>query len=76
MARCWVSAWIPAFAIDRNAPQDDLRSAQAWLLIYTILDQSNRAATTEGVAADPMMIEVLADSFLDFVRGTDSTACA
>ena len=38
------------------------------LPIYTILDQRNHAATTEGVAANSMMIEVLADSFLDFAN--------
>lgn len=60
---------IPAFDIDCDDPRDQRRWVQAWLLIYTILDQSNHAATTAGVSANPAMIEVLADSFLDFVRG-------
>ena len=58
---------IPAFAVDRDDPRDQRRWVRAWLLIYTILDQSNHAATTQGVGAHPMMIEVLADNFLDFV---------
>jgi AcrR family transcriptional regulator len=60
---------IPAFDVDRDQPCDQRRWVKAWLLIYTILDQSNHAATRSGVATNPMMIEVLADSFLDFVRG-------
>ena len=55
---------IPAF----DFKDDTYRRTKAWLLLYTILDQSNRAATTSGLASDPTMIEVLADSFLDFVR--------
>lgn len=58
---------IPAFAVDADLPDDQRRWVKAWLLIYTILDQSNHAATTQGVATNPMMIEVLADIFLDFV---------
>ena len=60
---------IPAFDVNPDRPEDAKRRVAAWLLLYTILDQSNHAATTEGVAANPMMIEVLADSFLDFVDG-------
>jgi AcrR family transcriptional regulator len=60
---------IPAFDVDPDQPCDQRRWVKAWLLIYTILDQSNHAATRSGVATNPMMIEVLADSFLDFVRG-------
>lgn len=52
-----------------DRPEDDKRRVRAWLLLYTILDQSNHAATTHGVAVNPMMIEVLADSFSDFVNG-------
>ncbi|KMS51870.1 hypothetical protein V474_02175 [Novosphingobium barchaimii LL02] len=58
---------IPAFAAGQGTASDQRRAVRAWLLIYTILDQSNHAARTCGIAADPMMIEVLADSFLDFV---------
>ena len=59
---------IPAFAVDPDRPEDQRRWVKAWLLIYTILDQSNRAATTESVSANPEMIEVLADDFIGFVR--------
>lgn len=61
---------IPAFAIDPDAPADQRRWVEAWLLIYTILDQGNHAATRSGVAAHPMMIEVLADRFLEFAGGS------
>jgi AcrR family transcriptional regulator len=63
---------IPAFAIDPDCPADQRRWVRAWLLIYTILDQSNHAATRSGMANNPMMIEVLADSFLGFVRGDEN----
>jgi AcrR family transcriptional regulator len=59
---------IPAFAVGPD--KDQRRWVKAWLLIYTILDQSNHAATRSGVSTNPMMIEVLADNFLDFVRGS------
>lgn len=59
---------IPAFAINAEDSDSNKRHVRAWLLLYTILDQSNHAATTESVATNPMMIEVLADSFLDFVN--------
>jgi len=60
---------IPAFMLDPQEPSDQKQWVKAWLLIYTILDQSNHAATDSGIARTPFMIEVLADSFLDFVRG-------
>lgn len=60
---------IPAFDIDPYAPVDQRRWVQAWLLVYTILDQSNHAATRSGVATNPQMIEILADNFLAFVSG-------
>ena len=63
---------IPAFDIK----DDSYRRAKAWLLIYTILDQSNRAATMPGNGNNPMMVEVLADSFVDFVRGGDQPPAA
>lgn len=59
---------IPAFAIDTDAPADARRRVEAWLLLYTILDQSNHAATRSGISADPLMIDVLAGTFLDFVN--------
>ena len=60
---------IPAFDVDPASAADDKRKVRAWLLLYTILDQSNHAAAPHGVADNPMMIEVLADSFLEFVNG-------
>ncbi len=63
---------IPAFAVDAVLPADQRRWVRAWLLIYTILDQSNHAATRSGMANNPMMIEVLADSFIDFVSGDEN----
>lgn len=65
---------IPAFALDPDQPDDQRRWVKAWLLIYTILDQGNHAATRSGIAANPMMIEVLADSFLEFVQKGDTAA--
>ena len=59
---------IPAFDGDPDRPADEKRQVWGWLLLYTILEQSNHAATTQGMAANPMMIEVLADSFMDFVE--------
>ena len=56
---------IPAFALDPQA--DRKRWLEAWLLIYEILDQSNHAARGAGVSTDPMVIEILADRFLQFV---------
>ena len=58
---------IPAFAIDRDDAGQQRRWVKAWLLIYTILDQSNHAATRSGIAQDPEMIHVLSDDFLVFV---------
>ncbi len=58
---------IPAFALDPQA--DRKRWLEAWLLIYEILDQSNHAARGAGVSTDPMVIEILADRFLQFVSG-------
>ena len=60
---------IPAFAVRADDPDGGRSWVRAWLLIYTILDQSNHAATTQSMATNPMMIEVLADSFLEFVTG-------
>ena len=60
---------IPAFDVTPDRSIDQRRWVKGWLLIYTILDQSNHAATTSGPASNPMMIEVLADDFLDFVTG-------
>jgi AcrR family transcriptional regulator len=58
---------IPAFAADQADPSERRRWLEAWLLIYEILDQSNHAALDSGVAADPLVLEILADRFLRFV---------
>jgi AcrR family transcriptional regulator len=56
---------MSAFAID---PVADRRAwLEAWLLLYELLDQSNHAARGAGVAADPMVIDILAERFLSFV---------
>ena len=64
-----LGATIPAFAIDRDAPDGRRRWIEAWLILYEILDQSNHAALDSGVATDPVVIDVLADRFLRFVAG-------
>lgn len=74
-AHAQIDAWIatlgeaiPAFALDPATACDRRRWLEAWLLIYEILDQSNHAALDSGVAADPLMLEILADRFLSFVN--------
>lgn len=59
---------IPAFAIDRDKPQEQRRWLEAWLLIYELLDQSNRAAWDRALANEPLMIDILASRFVDFVN--------
>ena len=59
---------IPAFALDRREPHGRRRWLEAWLLIYEILDQSNHAARESGIATDPLIIEILAERFIAFVR--------
>lgn len=63
---------IPAFAAAPDDPDGGKRYVRAWLLLYTILDQSNHAVTTESVSAHPQMIEILADSFLEFVSSSET----
>jgi AcrR family transcriptional regulator len=58
---------IPAFAADPEAPQERRRWVEAWLLLYEIFDQANHAARDSGIAADPLIIEILADRFIRFV---------
>ncbi len=58
---------IPAFALDRDNPDHRRRWLEAWLLLFELLDQSNHAALDSGIAADPLMIELLGDRFLHFV---------
>ncbi len=69
-----IAAWIeelgrsiPAFALDKENPDHRRRWLEAWLLLFELLDQSNHAALDSGVAADPLMIELLGDRFLHFV---------
>lgn len=67
----WIDALgeeIPAFALRTDDPRDRRRWLEAWLLVYEILDQSNHAALDSGIATDPVVIDILADRFLDFVR--------
>ena len=59
---------FPAFALDPDLPADRKRWLEAWLLIYEILDQSNHAGRGAGVSTDPLIIEILADRFLRFIR--------
>ena len=59
---------IPAFADCSGPDCDQHRRIKAWLLLYTILDQSNAAATDSSVVESAVLVDVLADSFLDFVR--------
>ncbi len=58
---------IPAFAVRPDREDERRRWLEAWLLLYEILDQSNHSALASGVASDPLVIEILADRFLDFV---------
>ncbi len=67
-----LGATIPAFAVDPDRPDERRRWLEAWLLIYEILDQGNHAALNSGVATDPLVIEILADRFLQFVRSRPS----
>lgn len=60
---------IPAFALDSQAPEQRRRWLEAWLLIYEILDQANHAARDSGISGDPLVAEILAARFLDFVSG-------
>jgi AcrR family transcriptional regulator len=62
---------IPAFALDPETESHRRRWIEAWLLVYEILDQSNHAARGSGVAGDPLMLDVLAQRFLAFVRTAD-----
>ena len=58
---------IRAFAVDPDKPDERRQWLEAWLVIYEILDQSNHAALDSGVAADPLVIDILSDRFLHFV---------
>lgn len=58
---------IPAFALDPDDPAERRRWLEGWLILYEILDQSNHAALTSGIATDPLVIEILSDRFVAFV---------
>jgi AcrR family transcriptional regulator len=62
---------IPSFDVRPDRPQERRKWLEAWLLLYEILDQSNHAALDSGVAADPLVMEILTDRFLAFVEGAD-----
>lgn len=63
-----LGADIPAFAVKRDQAGQREQWFKAWLLIYEILGLSGHAAVHAGVATDPLMIEILADKFLEFVN--------
>jgi AcrR family transcriptional regulator len=60
--------YIPAFEVRPDRPQERRKWLEAWLLLYEILDQSNHAALDSGVAADPLVMEILTDRFLAFIE--------
>ena len=60
---------IQAFAIDPANEKQRKRWLEAWLLVYEILYQSNHAARGSGISTDPLIIEVISDRFIKFVRG-------
>ena len=57
---------IPAFAADPDGP-DRKRWLEGWLIVYQILDQSNQATLDMGLGRDPLVIELLAERFVEFV---------
>jgi AcrR family transcriptional regulator len=59
---------IPAFAASPDRTGERRQWLEAWLLLYEILDQSNHAALKSGIAADPLIVDILADRFLRFVE--------
>ena len=65
---------IPAFAIDRENPSEHRRWLEAWLLMHELFDQSNLAAWDRAFATDPLMIDILASRFVDFVNSVRATA--
>lgn len=58
---------IPAFKPGTTEACSKRRLVEAWLLMYEILDQSNHAARDASVAADRLIIEILADRFINFL---------
>jgi AcrR family transcriptional regulator len=63
-----LGATIAAFNVHPGRPEERRKWLEAWLLLYEILDQSNHAALDSGVAADPLVIEILTDRFVAFVN--------
>jgi AcrR family transcriptional regulator len=61
---------IPAFNVHPDVPQQRRKWLEGWLLMYEILDQSNHAALDSGIAGDPLVLEILTDRFLEFVKST------
>jgi AcrR family transcriptional regulator len=57
---------IPAFAADPDGP-DRKQWLDGWLVAYQILDQSNQATLDMGLGRDPLVIELLAERFVEFV---------
>ena len=67
-----LGASIPAFNVRPNRRGERRRWLEAWLLIFEILDQSNHAALESGVANDPLVVDILSDRFLAFVKSGES----
>jgi AcrR family transcriptional regulator len=65
---------IPAFAARGDRTLERRRWLEAWLLLYEILDQSNHAALNSGVAGDPLVIDILTERFVVFVRSQSASA--
>lgn len=63
-----LGAKIPAFALDPDDPRHRKRWLEAYLLLFEILDQSSHAALDSGFANDPLIIDILTERFLAFVR--------
>lgn len=58
---------VPAFANPGSGPAAQRRQAEAWLLIYQIMDQSMLQATGLSDIERPMLIELLTEKFLGFM---------
>ena len=60
---------IPAFAVSETG--DERRCwIEGWLILYEILDQSNRATLDMGIGRDPLVIDILTERFTGFVTKT------
>jgi AcrR family transcriptional regulator len=67
---------IPSFDVRPYRPEERRKWLEAWLLLYEILDQSNHAALDSGVAADPLVMEILTDRFLAFAASRGPAAAS